>query len=368
MRQRKGKGHRPVGRARTPAAPERPRLSLRRKLIYSVLTVVLILGCLEGLSRAVVELAPSARWTYSRNLTATLGFPEWNAVFVPDEHLFWRIKGGLKQHQVSGRIANSPRLSFTVSTDADGFRRLPVVKAPKHHVVFLGDSCTFGLGVDDGQTFPAVIQARLERVQCVNLGIPGHTAYQGRVLLDRFDFDPVPDAAVITFGRNDDLVWDHLSDIDHAQLISKQRSGWAVRSRFLGLLRQVLPQGAGAGTARSGARRPRLSDREFSEQIGYMIRWCRARQVEPILVIWPDRRQLRLGSVHPKQMVLSRIAEAQGVRLVNLIPWFQQHIRDQKLYVDAVHVSPAGARVVADAILPVLESVLDRPDEHLPGG
>ena len=232
MSRRKGRKRKPVVGARPPVAAVRPRLSLSRKLAYSTMTILLILACLEGLSRALAELTPNARWTYRCNLTAALGFPALNAIFVPDDDLFWRIQGNLQRHRVSGRFADSPPLSFMVSTDADGFRSLPQVASPRHRVVFLGDSCTFGLGVDDDDTFPAVIQSRLPGVQCVNLGIPGHTAYQGRLLLACLDLQPLPDVAVITFGRNDDLVWDHLSDIEHARLVAQQRSGLVGRSRF----------------------------------------------------------------------------------------------------------------------------------------
>ena len=98
-----------------------------------------------------------------------------------------------------------------------------------------------------------------------------------------------------------------------------------------------------------------------------MIRWCHTRQIEPILVIWPVRSQLFQGGVYPKQRVLARVAETEGVHLVNLIPWFQQRLYAQELYVDAIHASPAGMQVVADAILPTLRSVLEDSASRLAG-
>src|SRR5262245_51791539 len=53
-------------------------------------------------------------------------------------------------------------LLFDVAADAHGFRStgFPPPPAPRHRIAFLGDSCTFGWGVDTPDTFVARLDAR----------------------------------------------------------------------------------------------------------------------------------------------------------------------------------------------------------------
>lgn len=75
-------------------------------------------------------------------------------------------------------------------------------------VVFLGDSLTAGYGLDEEQSFPSLVEARLaatERpVKVVNAGISGDTTAGG---LNRVDWllRQQPDILVVCLGANDGL-------------------------------------------------------------------------------------------------------------------------------------------------------------------
>lgn len=75
-------------------------------------------------------------------------------------------------------------------------------------VVFLGDSLTAGLGLPEGQAFPALVERRLEEkgvpLQVVNAGVSGDTTAGGLARLDWL-LDQRPDVVVVGLGANDGL-------------------------------------------------------------------------------------------------------------------------------------------------------------------
>lgn len=353
-----------AGGGGSPACPQRLGAGRWKKVAFSAITVVLALALLEGASRIVVQLAPNARWEYRCRMAAALGFPALNDIFVADQTLFWRVKPNLNKHLLFGRFADAQPLRFRVSTDGRGFRAMPAVGSPRHRVLLLGDSCTFGLGVEDDQTFAALLQNRLEGVQCINAGVPGYTAYQGRVLLEQLQLDPPPDVVVITFGRNDSLVWDHLSDVEHAELMTAERSRLINRFRFVELLRNALPGRDPQRPAQDRPSRPRLTDAEFVDQVRSIIRWCRNLGAEPILVIWPDQLQMQQAGTSSKQAALASLARSQRLRVLDLLHVFRRH-GDRGLFLDSSHASPAGCQLAADKLLPLLQRVLGTSAEQI---
>jgi lysophospholipase L1-like esterase len=200
--------------------------------------------------------------------------------------------------------------------------------------------------VNDHETFPSLVQQKIEGVESVNAGVPGYSAFQGRLVLEGLDASFHPDIVVVTFWPNDRSVWDHLGDSEHEELIAAERSGDFSRYRILRLLRRATP-----------GKRPRLTESEFAEQIQLMIQWCRDRRSEPVLMVWPARQQLGNTEEIDLQQTLRRIAVSDGVRIVDLVPVFRVN-REANLFVDSVHATKAGYALVAETLAPVLRQVL----------
>jgi lysophospholipase L1-like esterase len=289
---------------------------------------------------SVCHAEQNGRWDF---LQANLDvFPGMDQFFEPDPKLFWRLRANLKNVKAAERLPGR-EYPFTASTDSAGRRRQPEVSNPRASVLFLGDSCTFGIPVNDGETVAAGVQERLERVQCVNAGVPGYSAFQGRLRLQ--DWTGRPDIAVIAFWPNDRSTWDQLSDLEHRQLIDAQRDGDFSRYQVLRLLRRLGPQ------------RPRLDETEFAEQIRGMIAVCRARSTIPVLLIWPARAQMDQDLAVSHQDVLRRIAREENVASVDLVPVFRS--RDYNtLFADSVHATRKGYRLAAETLAPLLERLL----------
>ncbi len=298
-----------------------------------------------GLIAALCQAEDNPRWEWLRSNLHV--FPGADKLFEPDVKLFWRLRANLSNVKAAERLPDR-EYPFLVSTDSAGRRLQHRVKDARSKILFLGDSCTFGIPVSDRETLPSLVQDRLARTQCINAGVPGYSAFQGRILLE--NLVEQPDIAVIAFWLNDRSTWDHLSDPEHEELIAARRAAEFSRYNVLRLLRRVGP-----------GNRPRLNEEEFAEQIRRMIAMCRARGARPLLLIWPAKSQMAAPLIISHQDVLRRIAREDKVASLDLVPVFRA--RDyNSLFADPVHATRQGYAAAADTLAPVLQKLLERPD------
>lgn len=95
--------------------------------------------------------------------------------------------------------------TVTYRSNRQGFRsrRDFEVEAGVRRIVFLGDSFTFGSGVEEDQTFAALLEARLTDTRCFNLGIGGFGVDQMWQTLVHYGRALEPDLVILAFIRND---------------------------------------------------------------------------------------------------------------------------------------------------------------------
>ncbi len=317
----------------------------RRKLLFGATTVGIVLAAAEGICRLALATSPNERWDYERRHLVDEGLSDLELVLKPHPTRFWALRPNLDNVLVSGAVGDA-RLSFRLSTDADGYRRMPAVSDARETVLFLGDSCTMGLGVEDDQTIPYQVQKRMSGVRCINAGVPGYTAYQGRVVLDEWPDATFPHRVVATFGFNDGYTWDGRSDPEHARTAAHDRGRLISQFALTRWMSELLAVGPSGPKEPRGAGRPRLNEAEFDEQIRSVIARCRDRRAELVLVLWPRGWPW-------KRAVLLRIAETEAIPAVDLRSVFQTG-NDSELFVDSVHAGPEGCAVAARAIVAAL--------------
>jgi len=100
----------------------------------------------------------------------------------------WRDDPQLGYAHRASSTGSHHTLDFSVryTIDQDGCRVIPGVRARQDSVLFLGDSFTFGHGVDDAQTFSAVLSAEYwPRVEIRNCGVMGWSTGQAYLLLEQ---------------------------------------------------------------------------------------------------------------------------------------------------------------------------------------
>ena len=89
---------------------------------------------------------------------------------------FWRFKPGTKfdiSHYEYANVAHIDNLGGRRT----GTNREARVEVPNLIAPFLGDSFTFGVGVEDKETFASLLSSKLGGIRVVNLGVPGNAIH-----------------------------------------------------------------------------------------------------------------------------------------------------------------------------------------------
>jgi len=341
-------------------------LSLGRKLLFSAIVLVLVSALLEGGARLLYKPDLDTVYDEHQKIIDVLGLPELNETMVFDPVLFWKLKPGLDGRRVRGRVKEQP-VDFAVTTNSLGLRSpAPGREGTQFRVLAVGNSCTFGLGVDNEETWPSRLEEELNRTldgvaEVVNAGVPGYTSYQGRKYLETAGLDLDPDLVIITFGFNDSEVWSSRTDVQTGRLLQMQQLGSALgRSRFYQALARLLKGRDDAAvplTIPEGERgkQARVSPDEFRANMKAMKEMCAARHVPVIFLVWPYRNQVRDENLEliVYQPGIAMAGEETATPVISLIEPFLAS--EEEPFLDHVHATPAGCRMVAEAIASILE-------------
>ena len=136
---------------------------------------------------------------------------EWLQHFEEARYVEYKLKPNVRVTAVNpfNDIEVQRGVAFRFESNRDGFRTREF--SPKGpgvaRIVTLGDSSTFGWGVDDSYTYQRLLESRLDggpgTVEVFNLGISGHTSHHGRAVFDHYARGLEPDLLIIGFGAND---------------------------------------------------------------------------------------------------------------------------------------------------------------------
>jgi lysophospholipase L1-like esterase len=321
-----------------------------RKLLLALSVAIGAIALLEGASRLLVRVVPNAGFDHNRRLLSAVGIPGLTEVLEPDPVLFWKLRSNLDHHLVAGTIPGGKGVRFATSTDGEHCRRGASTGPVNRLAVFLGDSCTFGIGVEDEEAFPALLEKRIPGLVAINAGVPGYTAFQGRRRLETLQLPRAPDVVVIAFGFNDAESWDDIGDDEHAASIGAEARRFVHRLRIFDVLAGVFSRSRVDAPVRLGpVKRPRLTDEEYAREIRSIVQWCRDHGSQPVLLAWPYAVQMESPIVKSKQAVLARLADTESIAIVDLVPAFRAH-GGARLFADVVHANAEGCRVVADTL------------------
>jgi D-alanyl-lipoteichoic acid acyltransferase DltB (MBOAT superfamily) len=268
-------------------------------------------------------------------------------------------------------LVPSSRFDFhgtTLTINRHGMRdqEYPVAKpAGTVRVAVLGQSYVLGSGVSDGESFEALVEARLgrnrtpgdgPRVELLNFGLPSAAAFQQLALLqsrlvDRFS----PDVLLYVCHINEYL---HVSDYFTRYL---SRFGPYPDARIRSLMDSA---GVAPGMAREEMQRRlaphrlRILQFVFSE----IAATARAQGMRPVLALIPTPLDNREGSVGD----MSRAGEAAGFSVVDMTDVYRGHDENTLIVADwDRHPNVKGHRVIADRLYAEL---LERPELFVPSG
>ncbi len=317
-------------------------------------------------------------------------------------------------HRRDSRMLWSPRPGAALPwapeerVSAGGFRGADP-RSAKLRVLALGDSSTFGMGVAGGDTYSALLERELNSdprladrlvggdLQVLNGGTIGFTIRQGLQRYRAIREEWRPHVVVAAFGA----VNEHFPMIGSPDVhkIARERSQWSGARRlydWLGNRSRLVQVGIWVSEELRGGRKAlrradaeRLAahnsrpEREYLEDPNYLRRVSpedfrvayqelldevRADGAQLIVVRMPRRPDMeeQMPPILDYDPVVVSFAEGAGLPLVEGRRLFLERLESgterSELFVDGFHPAPAGQRILAEALLPlVLDALAETP-------
>lgn len=343
------------------------------RLLVPPLTLVL---CLPAMEVAVRVLRPQP---------LSIG-----RYYAPDPDLGYGLLPGFQ-----GKVATG-EYDSRIHINEMGLRGAPVrPREPgRKSVLVLGDSFTFGVGVSNPETFPALLETRLSAsgfpCRVHNAAVPGHGPVQYLRRYNQLRSVLRPDRVVVgMYIGNDifDCVWkkegtrfrvvdgwvvsgdvyrldrcktwirthSHLyrlaSRIQQKILLGNQSH----EGRFNHLTDQLLSQGDWSQEPFLAEAwktlRASLTDlrRRVAEDGAMLLVVLLPLECQVSDSLWAARVEGRLGRFGPQERLCS-LLEEMGLACLDLVPAFLKHPGEDLFYARDGHWTPAGHRVVAEAV------------------
>lgn len=274
-----------------------------------------------------------------------------NAIHDPDPWVWWRVKPNLRSFRV--RILWNEAHSFTLSTDAQGFRRSGAEALGDRPILVVGDSTAFGVGVDDSDTWPArlewLLRAGGEEATVINAGVPGHGTVQAIRMAEIYGLPLNPRMVILCAGFNDSglVPAGELPDLARAARNDAEQAAAASPSRLIHLLSQAV---TGAQQLQSNGERARLTPDEYRDTLAAAQARFAELELPLLWVRWPTQEEAEHGrppSGGYPHVLLEHGAQS-GVHLIDLLPIFQQ--LQPTPYFDFVHTTAQGNHAAAAAV------------------
>jgi len=360
---------------RSVAARARP-MPRWKKGLFTLIVLVVVFGVAEVVLRFAL---PVPRYLEARD------YPSLAGDLAPLQEVpAWAEVAGLgAENQETADIDPAGR-RFVMTSTAEGFRGPSErIEAPRLRILCLGDSSMMGYGVPDWETFPAQLKERLRSsfgpwTETLNAGVIGYTIDDELGYMQAKGLALQPDLVVLEIFANDTLEKDTrpkstLRDalrvrwplsavgpaIDDWGLV---RGGRALAARLLPFPVPAEPVERVDDILRPG-RAPEMFDayektlREFDSLLA-------EHHIPLVILLSPHHYQVypwgRYAGSDAYQRRMTRMAEGLHARWVDLLPAFQERVREHPdLYVGNgmfdTHQSGAGQREKLDAAWPVLQ-------------
>jgi len=170
-------------------------------LLLPVLSVVVFVVLVEtGLW--IFDINPHPRGV-EFTVNRALDYPD---VFLKDHDLFWRLRPNrtIVSEFFEGKSYHINRQGFR----GDDFH----IEKKGLRIAILGNSCSFGWGVDDDESFAGRLQAMLrntpgfDSAEVYNFSVPGYSSFQGVRNYQKYVRPYKPDILLVTFAWNDQWI------------------------------------------------------------------------------------------------------------------------------------------------------------------
>ena len=301
-------------------------------------------------------------------------------LFQPDAESGYALRPGFHGREIArGREFDEP-----VAIDARGLRDHPHPAPPRPLVLALGDSMTFGEGVESEQAWPAVLERAL-RVRVVDGGVPGYGSPQMRGRLHRLLPALRPDLVIVALSPHWDQqrcaqpflyrhgyivaagYADKLRLIDGNLYLADVRwpvvgaaTAWAKRYSHLARLALPALRAAAGAAARGGRAAPGDQSGDTSATAATLVgmRGDAADAGVPLLVVFLDSRGPQYEADRDALAAALRQRNVDFVALDDLVP---NEAWKPLRYPRDGHWNAAGHRRVGELLAPRVRAMLAAP-------
>lgn len=334
------------------------RFSTRKTVLYSVLLTTIGLGLIEAAARLTQPGLREIPRFLVRSIDTDIELP----FMEPDPEVFWKPTPGF----------SGPMWDGLVTIDANGLRenRADHGRAPRRIVCF-GDSITFGFGVSNEETYPAALSALLEPrgIEVRNAGVTGYTSYQAVRWLRRQLRAQRVDEVTLLIGWND-LTRRPITDVEFAARI-KYSAGTADEAlKHLAIYRLMkatwLRRGLESNDGKLSRPTVRVPLDDYARNLETFVNEARAAGARPHFIALPSRL---LPGKEPSRTdysdTLAAVARRlsvplHGVGVLNSSSGEIASSGNASYFIDALHMSPAGNRLMASLLARDLEASVRR--------
>lgn len=337
-------------------------LLTKRRVAYAAFLCVFTLIALELLVRLV---GGERMQTYSsaiKTMRYIVDGKESNSHHMSekDSYYAFKLKGNLDTRVADRKYG----VSQHVVTNADGFR-FRVADTPRSNMMVLGDSLTFGVGVDGGETYPDSLQELLGGAcDALNFGVGGwgfaeyHLTYSKYVKLFNPRLVVIGVFPVNDFNDLRSSEWDGKSQgalpcpplrradchMDASGVMLPNDLAYSI---------PILRESAACVFICKAIIEPLISiftesdSFEPEETLSLRIIEDIARAQKTLVAVFPASYQLDRGETI-SEGYLKRVSAIPNVSVLNLFPYFKSKSTDS--YIDRTHLSKLGNRQAAEEI------------------
>jgi hypothetical protein len=290
-------------------------------------------------------------------------------------------------------VVRQGEVHFSYTTDRDGFRN-PGPEPDTAEVVAVGDSWTFGFGVDDSVAWPRLVADSLQPLRVRNLGLIASGPEQYTRVLQRFGLPLHPRVVLYGLfpgndlddqeafdrweregGRGNFAEWRTYGPRKRAQplwersyLLVAVEEGWRYRhERFAGTtirLEDGSPMQLAPGRLLPKAGRSHPGDPAFDHVLAAVDRaraLAEGAHARLVVLVFPTKEEVYLPLRHESAPPLSSrwvaALRARGVECLDLGGPLREHAGGGPLFYEVDgHPNPEGNRVLASAVTAYLRS------------
>ena len=261
---------------------------------------------------------------------------DWRQTMIYDSYQLYRGKPNIKKIQVS---REDGRFYYHVTHNSYGMRT-PEFKQEKNafRILTVGDSTTWGYGVEDDETWPYQLQQYLDpsctKIEVINAGVVGYSAFQVYRYLKREGMKLKPDIVLVTTGFNDASATEfHDTEDIHYSVGYTQK------------LLKILLQRENS-VVKSLDNKPRLKPQEYHDFLVNIADLCKVTETRLFFLDWPNLHTLVDPELHPSYS--SQIYQAckdTSAKPINIYEMVSGLL--EPIFLDICHFSTRGNQLAA---------------------